>query len=91
VDRPSAGDLADAFAPGISGARDVVTALCEENDRLKSSHETLQATALRNVEGKIQIMQVLVVKIDLQLKSGDWAHARCELKMELLRMLETLY
>jgi serine/threonine protein kinase len=44
VDRPSAGDLADAFAPlpGISGARDIITELCQENDRLKAANENLR-------------------------------------------------
>jgi serine/threonine protein kinase len=58
VDRPSAGDLAAAFVPVISGARDIVTALCEENDRLKAAYQDLEAklmaceaTSLRNENG----------------------------------------
>jgi hypothetical protein len=43
VNRPSAGDLAGAYAPVVSGARDIVTALCEENDRLKAAYQELEA------------------------------------------------
>jgi serine/threonine protein kinase len=40
--RPSAGDLADAFAPP-SGARDMIAELCEEMDRLKAANTMLEA------------------------------------------------
>jgi regulator of replication initiation timing len=61
VDRLSAGDLADAFAPplGTSGARAVISELFEENDRLKVDNERLeseliscQALLLRTEEEK---------------------------------------
>jgi hypothetical protein len=61
VDRLSAGDLADAFAPplGTSGARAVISELFEENDRLKVDNERLeseliscQALLLRTEEKK---------------------------------------
>ena len=41
--RPSAGDLADAFAPP-SGARDIIPELCEEMDRLNAAKTMLEAT-----------------------------------------------
>jgi serine/threonine protein kinase len=42
ADRPSAGDLADAFAPP-SGVRDMIAELCQEMDRLKASNTMLEA------------------------------------------------
>ena len=41
--RPSAGDLADAFAPS-SGARDLIPELCEEMDSLNTAKTMLEAT-----------------------------------------------
>jgi hypothetical protein len=68
VDRPSAGDLAGAYEPDISGTRDIVTALCEENDRLKAAYQELEAklkaseaTSLRNAEEKIRIEDGIAV------------------------------
>jgi serine/threonine protein kinase len=77
VDRPSAGDLADAFAPVISGAEDVVTAVCEENDRLKVACEELEAklkaceSALSRKENAFRInknhmeLEVFQLKLDM--------------------------
>jgi mitogen-activated protein kinase kinase kinase len=42
AERPSAGDLADAFAPP-SGARDMIAELCEEMDRLNAANTMLEA------------------------------------------------
>jgi len=72
VDRPSAGDLAVAFAPGISGARDVVTALCEEIDRLKAANADLaakviagKAPMLRDAERRAKLDEVITRFADL--------------------------
>ena len=42
MDRPSAGYLADVFAPP-SGVRDVITELSEDMDRLKAANKKLEA------------------------------------------------
>jgi regulator of replication initiation timing len=59
----SAGDLADAFVPpsGISGARVVISELCEENDRLKAANEKLQA--------ELKASQALLVKKEQEAKA----------------------
>jgi len=56
------------FVPGISGARDVVTALCEENDRLKAANEELavrvisgQAPTLRDEERRAMLDESCIV------------------------------
>jgi hypothetical protein len=41
VDRPSAGDLPDAFEPP-SGARDMIAELCEEMDKLNAANTVLE-------------------------------------------------
>ena len=67
--RPSAGDLADAFAPP-SGARDIIPELCEEMDRLNAAkimlEDTLKAAEALLGEERLEREKLARDKTDLE-------------------------
>ncbi len=74
-DRPSAGDLADAFAPP-SGARDIIPELCEEMDRLTAANTMLEA--------RLKAAEAVLAEERCERDKEKALHAQVEERMKVL-------
>jgi mitogen-activated protein kinase kinase kinase len=75
ADRPSAGDLADAFAPP-SGARDMIAELCEEMDRLNAANTVLEA--------RLQAAEAVLAEERCERDKDKALHALVEQRIKVL-------